>query len=126
MDEKDAMEINKLRLSTFAKAYDDRLGDLAEKYGYAYSEMGVNRVKHHAKGYLEGLADARKEAEGLVDYVVHDSKCILSFWEAGEPTKNGGYRSRYKGKWYESKPKNKEPKCNCGLEEVLAKFKERK
>lgn len=53
---------------------------------------------------------------------VHDRFCIRSFWEAGEPTENGGYRTKYRGKWYQSKPVDEEPKCECGLAEALALY----
>jgi hypothetical protein len=56
----------------------------------------------------------QRENEELREYVQHDSNCILSFWEVGEPTEGGGYRMKFKGKWYTEKPK-----CNCGLDEVL-------
>lgn len=57
--------------------------------------------------------------ERLDDYVVHTDRCILSCWEAGEPTPDGGYRSKFAGKWYQSKPVDETPKCNCGLDEVF-------
>jgi len=62
--------------------YDDRLGDLAEINGYAYSEDGVVKLKHHAKGYLE----AHKKAEVLVEALNHSfrwsqSLCYAQFDE---------------------------------------------
>lgn len=57
----------------------------------------------------------------LVEYLQHEDRCILSHWFAGEPTKDGGYRSMYAGKWYQTKPVDETPKCNCGLDELLEK-----
>lgn len=75
----------------------------------------------------EGLVVVSKKRvealEGIADYSEHTKKCILSFLEAGEPTPDGGYRTRFAGKWYQSRPINEEPKCNCGLED-LYKLKE--
>lgn len=71
---------------------------------------------------LKGLFDRLKSAETILDYATHESDCILSFWEAGEPTKDGGYRTKFKGKWYQSRPINKEPKCDCGLDQALEAY----
>ena len=62
---------------------------------------------------LERLARA---ALPLEDYAVeHSRQCILSYWEAGEPTPDGKYRMKYKGVWYDEPPK-----CECGLSDALA------
>lgn len=58
----------------------------------------------------------------LMEYVRHRSGCILSHWEAGEPTPDGGYRNKYAGKWYQSKPADETPKCNCGLQEIISEL----
>ena len=64
---------------------------------------------------------AAKDAriERLTEYVEHTKECIRSFWHAGRPTKDGGYETNFRGKWYQSKPVNEEPKCDCGLEQAL-------
>jgi hypothetical protein len=61
--------------------------------------------------------------ERVLDYTQHDDMCILSYWEAGEPTPDGGYRTKYKGKWYQSNPVDETPRCNCGLGELFAEVK---
>lgn len=33
---------------------------------------------------------------------------------------DGGYRTKFAGKWYQSLPVNEEPKCDCGLDEARA------
>lgn len=58
----------------------------------------------------------------MAEYANHENLCILSFWEAGEPTEGGGYRTKYKGKWYQSKPINEEPKCDCGYGKVWISY----
>jgi len=62
-------------------------------------------------------------ADSLMDYVCHIDSCILSLWEAGEPTPDGGYRRMYDGKWYRSSPVNETPKCDCGLDEIIRTYK---
>lgn len=69
--------------------------------------------KERENGYLLEAKIAR-----LKEYAEHGN-CILSFWEAGEPTSDGGYRTKYLGKWHQSRPVNEEPKCECGLDELL-------
>ena len=63
-------------------------------------------------------------AEEMAEYISHDLKCILSQWQQGGPTPDGGYRAMYAGKWYQSKPVDETPKCNCGLGDLWAKWKE--
>ncbi len=62
-------------------------------------------------------------AGALAEYGGHNWRCILSYQEAGEPTEDGGYRTMYKGKWYQSRPVDETPKCECGLDEALAPSK---
>lgn len=66
-----------------------------------------------------GAIIARLEAaEALQDFAAHEHDCIRNSWEAGEPTPDGGYRTRFRGKWYQSKPIDQTPRCDCGLEEA--------
>jgi len=68
------------------------------------------------------LQEERKRVlESLEDYICHSDRCILAQWQAGEPTEDGGYRTKYAGKWYQSRPIDETPKCNCGLQESLNK-----
>ena len=75
--------------------------------------------------YWKWRLDAQRSCyTKLIAYVSHTNKCILSFWEAGEPTKDGGYRTKFKGKWYQSKPVDETPKCDCGLDEAIKRAEE--
>ena len=65
-------------------------------------------------------AENKRLRNNLVEYVEHHTTCIRSFWCAGEPTEDGGYREKFGDKWYQSKPVDETPKCNCGLDEALA------
>lgn len=67
---------------------------------------------------LRPLLARLEAAERLRDYTEHENNCIRTFWEAGEPTIDGGYRTKFAGRWYQSRPVNEEPKCNCGLDEA--------
>ena len=59
--------------------------------------------------------------EALDKFGDHNSECILSFYEAGEPTPEG-YKTKIKGKWYLEKDI---PKCNCGFQEALVKINDK-
>ena len=56
----------------------------------------------------------------LTYFLEHSRECILSQFEEGEPTKDGGYRQKYAGKWYQTRPINEIPKCTCGLDQILS------
>lgn len=70
-----------------------------------------------------GERDRWKAIAGkIADYVAHEQFCIRTLWEAGEPTDDGGYRIMYAGKWYQSRPVDETPKCQCGADEALAAY----
>lgn len=66
--------------------------------------------------------EKEQEIEKLNKYILHSEDCILARYSAGEPTENGGYRQKFGDKWYESKPIDKTPKCDCGLDDILSKL----
>lgn len=58
--------------------------------------------------------------DDLLNYVVHDGKCLCSQWRQGRPTESGGYETLYgygeNEKWY---PLGEEPPCSCGLNDII-------
>ena len=81
-------------------------------------------IPHKLSGEISRLKFILEECEeALEKFGIHGRDCILSFQEAGEPTKNGGYRVKYKGKWYQSRPADERPKCECGLDEIIQKLR---
>ena len=70
-------------------------------------------ILSHHQATLEGI-------EKLIDYTVHEPSCIRARFSAGRPTKGGGYEQEFAGKWYETRPIDKTPKCNCGLSDTLS------
>lgn len=95
---------------------------------HSNKEMDVEFATSIAKALAAERREVRKNAleikelGDLHEFLAHDLTCILTSWEAGEPTENGGYRSKYAGKWYESRPVDKTPKCNCGLDKAFEDF----
>jgi hypothetical protein len=79
-----------------------------------------------AKGYLKCLDQERARAKVLLGHLTHYGThvdyCIRLYSEAGEPTPDGGYRVKFKGKWYQEKPIDETPKCTCGFDDVLAEY----
>ena len=57
--------------------------------------------------------------EAFENYGTHHAKCILTRWSAGEPTPEGGYRMKYGNRWYQVRPVDETPKCECGLAEAF-------
>lgn len=66
------------------------------------------------------LAACKTKIRKLMWYAEHTNHCVLSFYERGEPTEDGRYRIRIKGKWYFAKPVAS-PVCDCGLDELMDK-----
>lgn len=66
--------------------------------------------------------------EGLEEYGEHDKECLLAQCHAGRPTADGGYEHLYgygeDEKWYQSRPVDKTPKCQCGFSDVITQLKE--
>lgn len=53
-------------------------------------------------------------------FTEHEQGCIRSQFSAGERTKDGGYRQKFAGKWYQAKPIDETPTCDCGLDAIYA------
>ncbi len=78
-----------------------------------YSDIILEQFSLHEETIKKELREISKYTQHLTP------DCILSRFNAGRPTKNGGYEQQYGSKWYEVKPIDKTPKCNCGLDSVL-------
>ncbi len=89
----------------------------------ADAEFIVSAVNSYATHQQE-LSAARGMIADLIEFATHEEDCASIGWQAGEPTPDGGYRTKIRGKWYESKPVNKHPKCSCGVDELYAKASE--
>lgn len=62
--------------------------------------------------------------ETLDEYIQHKPECIRSRFSEGRPTEDGGYEQKFGGKWYEVKPIDKSPVCDCGLDTAIATLKQ--
>ena len=80
--------------------------------------------------FLVRLSNLQSRLQSAVyaveDYGWHEKYCILNLLEEGEPTEDGGYRQKYKGKWYQARPIDETPKCDCGFAKILAQIREPK
>lgn len=72
----------------------------------------------------EKVQKLEEVCKDLIAASIHDNMCILNYWEAGEPTSDGGYREKYDGQWYQTKPVSEAPKCDCGLSDLISKATE--
>lgn len=92
---------------------DDDLKRLKEAIGRVnVTSFGITMTPDEWKALL-----ARLEAhERLDQWLDHAPDCIRLMWEGGEPMEDGSYRTMFAGKWYQSKPRDETPKCDCGLD----------
>lgn len=65
------------------------------------------------------LAVVQAQRKIVEESAAHARECILGAWQQGEPTPHGGYRCKYRGVWYEFRPVNRCPPCDCGLQRKL-------
>ena len=80
-------------------------------------------IKSNNQPYIKLLKKWKEIIAKLAQYAQHERNCIIDQLEAGRPTKKGGYEQLFRGKWYQSSPINKTPKCECGLVDILNKLK---
>jgi hypothetical protein len=79
----------------------------------------------HIKDFIRSLTKKEYErgrserTEELDPYIIHTENCVLNERHAGRPTKDGGYEEKFGDVWYEARPVDRTPKCNCGLSEAL-------
>ncbi len=84
----------------------------------------ANKVNDQAEELASNQAtinSLREMMGNLLEFASHDEDCAMLGWEAGEPTIDGGYRTKIRGKWYQSRPVDETPKCNCGCDEIFSK-----
>jgi hypothetical protein len=84
-----------------------------------HHQLAVTAYDQRDKAYAE-IKELEAERDRLSEYLQHTDECILSFQEAGEPTPDGGYRIKIDGEWYQSRPVNELPPCDCGLDAALS------
>ena len=104
-------------LPSIQKEAEKILGITADKINAAAESWAREREKK--------LREALRAAEEALDTNGrHADSCILAYCECGEPTKDGGYRQRFRGKWYQIRPKNELPECECEFGKAIAKIRE--
>jgi len=100
--------------------------DLAKARTLLYCIHDGDPCEGDAEVIAQALSDEREEVlkkvKPLLNYLSHINTCIVNSWEAGEPTEGGGYRSKFAGQWYQSKPVDETPKCDCGLVKAFAEW----
>jgi hypothetical protein len=97
--------------------------DIKAALGAAHM-MSIEQIAADRLRLINELAHLRallsRVKEDFEIYALHQSVCIRSYFEGGEATDGGGYRCKFKGKWYQSRPVDETPKCDCGLDGALA------
>lgn len=104
---------------------EEKLLDILGKYGEWYASDGDPHHEMDGEKAINALLSTLSVyMEELEQYVHHDIQCIRDQWSAGRPTKDGGYEQKFAGKWYQARPVDKTPKCDCGLDDILSQLKE--
>lgn len=94
----------------------------AERYSHLFAvskDFEAHSTLPEKTAYARGFIEATEKFKPLEEYLEHTRDCIRSFNEAGEPMPDGGYRQKFKGKWYQAKPIDETPKCDCGLDNTF-------
>lgn len=88
-----------------------------------HENSAVEYIKSYIRQNFIHKDDLIGLVEGVIDYTEHARDCILAQFEAGEPTKDG-YRQKFAGKWYTTRPVDNSPDCDCGLDKAVAVLKD--
>ena len=82
-----------------------------------WGDKGFSLNNSSQLALLEGLK------ETWYPFMQHSSECVLESFEAGESTKDG-YRQKFNGKWYQVRPVDETPKCDCGFDTAVTSLEE--
>ena len=72
---------------------------------------------------ISKTAVPREICEEIIEYTKHDFDCILALCSQGRPTADGGYENMYRGEWFQVRPVDKTPQCECGLGAAISRFR---
>ena len=107
------VELHKARVSNLQD-------QLAQAAALAANTLGDSMDR--AKEITALKAENERLKEALQTFGEHQRECDWFYWERGEPTADGGYRTMWKGKWY---VRPDEPPCTCGLDAALSPTEEK-
>jgi hypothetical protein len=118
------MTLKDLQQNTLSEFDNDFPVSLFMTGGYMGAEGDAIRKQTELRAFISKHQEraVREVYHELESYIEHSRDCILSWYEAGRPTEDGGYEQKIKGKWYQSRPVDETPKCDCGLQAKINKF----
>lgn len=128
MDYKKQMEEINRELQRHLEVFDNQF----KKEKIAFKKPAARKMIETSGEHLITMFDSlikkvreeeRQKYEKALEYVSHETDCIRSQNSAGQPTPDGGYEQKFAGKWYQTRPVDKSPKCNCGLDDILSQLK---
>lgn len=79
----------------------------------------VPQVTFALEKYGKWRSHAERLAGALGEFGKHDDDCLLSRWQQGRTTADGGYEMMFGDKWYQVRPIDNTPECECGLDAFL-------
>jgi len=71
---------------------------------------------------IDSRTRERIAVKALKEYGLHTGFCILNKYKDIRKNDKGEYECRYAGNWYQVRPIDETPKCDCGLAEAPAKI----
>lgn len=107
-----AARLAKIERRIAERARGKPLGRIEAGFAIAAAETNAARWRECAEALAAAL-DERGE---------HHWSCNRADFRGGRPTESGGYEFNYGGTWYESRPVDRTPKCDCEIGEALARF----
>jgi len=116
MNDKLLDELDGLQALLFARAHGSSL------YEETLREWGLRSANYWAdiRAHITELEARNRKLERVVErYAFHDRDCILARQTAGRATEDGGYEVRYRDKWYQVRPVDESPDCECGFHAAL-------
>jgi len=81
----------------------------------------IAEVAWHRAALAAAQADVLALLGDLGEYGEHDRSCVRATYCAGRPTESGGYEQQFGKVWYESRPVDRTPPCDCGLAAALSR-----
>lgn len=131
LDHQRAKEINAAILSWLKEkgwaGPEEREREKARVSGYMEAaRRDYFELKQSLSSLSQERDEMREKAEALRDaleeFGTHGETCIRNYWKQGRPTEGGGYEALYGSVWYEQRPTNRTPKCNCGFEDAIGRY----
>ena len=108
-------EAELLRCRTTEAVAAHQLDNLRVELGISIEHVAPVDAAREIRAKVAELRELQRRLAAVEEYAEHQSGCVLTYLEAGEPRADGYYQ-KYAGQWYRS---DNPPQCTCGLYSLL-------